>query len=151
MLMTRLKASLLLFTLTGCVHRSPDAAVLAPLVAYLIQEPVDQNKQPEYLVFGDELTASLLKSLRQNSHYRILPVGKPFVCPSDQAECPHPYELSVRVNQRMGDKAIGTIRRIVSDGGGRTVALSEEFLLVRQDRKWRIESVLSRSAAPWPQ
>jgi hypothetical protein len=148
MLVTRLNASLLLFTLTGCVHRSPDAAVLAPLVAYLIQEPVDQNKQPEYLVFGDELTASLLKSLRQNSHYRILPAGKPFVCPSDRAECPHPYELSLRVNQRMGDRAIATIRRIVSDGGGHTVALSEEFLLVRQYGKWRIEGVLSRSVAP---
>ena len=98
MLMTRLMASLVLFTLTGCVHRSPDAAVLAPLVAYLIQEPVDQSKQPEYLVFGDELTASLFKSLSQDSRYRVLPTGKPFVCPSDRAECPHPYQLSVGVS-----------------------------------------------------
>jgi hypothetical protein len=140
-------ASLVLFTLTGCVHRSPDAAVLAPLVAYLIQEPVDQSKQPEHLVFGDELTASLFKSLRQDSRYRVLPTGKPFVCPSDRAECPHPYQLSVGVSKRMGDSAIATIRRIVSDGGHAT-AFSEEFLLVRQDRKWRIERVLGRSAAP---
>jgi hypothetical protein len=100
------------------------------------------------LIFGDELTASLFKRLRQDSRYRILPTGKPFVCPSAGTECPHPYELSVRVNQRMGDRAIATIRRIVSDGGGHAVALSEAILLVRQDGKWRIESVLSRSVAP---
>jgi len=148
MLMTRLKASLLLFTLTGCVHRSPDAAVLAPLVAYLIQEPVDQSKQPEYLVFGDELTASVLKSLRHDSRYRVLPTGKPFVCPSDRLECPRPYQLSVGVNQRMGDSAIATIRRIVFNDGGHAVAFSEEFLLVRQGGKWRIEKILFGQAIP---
>ena len=146
--MTRLKASLLLFTLTGCVHRSPDAAVLAPVVAYLIQQPVDQSKQPEYLVFGDELTASLLESLRHDSRYRVLPTGKPFVCPSDRAQCPRPYQLSVGVSQRMGDSAIATIRRIVSDGGGHATAFSEMFLLVRQGGKWKIERVLGGSATP---
>jgi hypothetical protein len=148
MLMSRLKGSLLLFTLSGCVHRSPDAAVLAPIVAYLIQEPVDQSKQPEYLIFGDELTASVLKSLRHDSRYRVLPIGKPFVCPSDRPECPRPYQLSVGVNQRMGDSAIATIRRIVFNDGGHAIALSEMFLLVRQNRKWRIEKVLSGSAIP---
>jgi hypothetical protein len=146
--MTRLKALLLLFTLTGCFHRSPDAAVLAPVVAYLIQQPVDQRHQPEYLVFGDELTASVLESLRHDSRYRVLPTGKPFVCPSDRAQCPHPYQLSVGVNQRMGDSAIATIRRIVSDGGRNATAFSEEFLLVRQGGKWRIEKVLFGSAIP---
>jgi hypothetical protein len=148
MLMIRLKATLLLFSLTGCVHRSPDAAVLAPIVAYLIQQPVDQSKQPEYLIFGDELTASLLKSLRQDSRYKVLPTGKPFACPSDRPECPRPYQLSVGVNQRMGDSAIATIRRIVINDGGHAVAFSEMFLLVRQDGKWRIEKVLSGSAIP---
>jgi len=146
--MTRLKAPLLLFTLTGCVHRSPDAAVLAPVVAYLIQQPVDQSHQPEYLVFGDDLTASLLESLRHDSRYRVLPTGKPFVCPSDGAECHRPYELSVGVSQRMRYSAIATIRRIVFNDGGRAVAFSEDFLLVHQDRKWRIEKVLSGSAIP---
>jgi hypothetical protein len=148
MLVTRLKALLLLFTLTGCVHRSPDAAVLAPIVAYLIQQPVDQSKQPEYLIFGDDLTASVLESLRHDSRYRILPIGKPFVCSTDRAECPRPYQLSVGVNQRMGDSAIATIRRIVSDGGQHATAFSEEFLLVRQGGKWRIEKVLFGQAIP---
>lgn len=146
--MTRLKASLLLFTLTGCVHRSPDAALLAPVVAYLIQQPVDQSHQPEYLVFGDELTASVLESLRHDSRYRVLPTGKPFVCPSDRAECPHPYQLSVGVNQRKGDSAIATIRRIVSDRGRGATAFTEMFLLARQGRKWKIEKVLGGSVSP---
>jgi hypothetical protein len=65
--MTRSKASLLLLTLMGCFHRSPDAAVLAPLVALFKEQPFDQSNQPEYLVFADELTASVFKSLRRDS------------------------------------------------------------------------------------
>jgi hypothetical protein len=98
------------------------------------------------LVFGDELTASVFKSLRQDSRYRILPTGKPIVCPPDRPECPRPYELSVGVNQRMGDTAIATIRRIVSDGGQHATAFIETILLVRQNRKWRTERVLGGSA-----
>jgi len=96
--MTRSKASLLLFALTGCLHRSPDAAVLVPLVAYLTQEPLsgfqdcnvagfctdvrpsmpqhaDQSNQPEYIVFADQLTATVFESLKRNAHYRITPMG----------------------------------------------------------------------------
>jgi hypothetical protein len=148
MAMTRLKASLLLFTLTGCFHRSPDAAVLAPLVAYLTQDTVDQSHQPVYVVFGDELTANVFKSLRQDSRYRILPTGKPFVCPSDGAQCPHPYQLNVQVNERMGDSAIATLQRIHSDGLGQAIAYRETFLLVRRDRTWRIGRVLYGSVMP---
>jgi hypothetical protein len=146
--MTRFKASLLLFTLTGCFHRSPDAAVLAPLVTFLRQEPLDQGHQPEYLVFGDELTASVFKSLRQDSRYRVLPTGKPFLCPPDRPECPHPYELSVRVNVMMGDSAIATLQRIRSNGGSGAVAYRETILLFRRGRKWRIGRVLGGSVNP---
>jgi hypothetical protein len=145
MFRTRLNASLLLFTLTGCFHRSPDAAVLAPLVAYLTKDTVNQSHQPVYLVFADELTASVFKSLRQDSRYKILPAGKPFVCPSDGAQCP-PYLLSVRVYQRMGDSAIATLRRSYSVTGGQAIDYGETILLVRRDGKWRIEKVLTRSA-----
>ena len=85
--MTRSKASPLLFALTGCFHSSPDAAVLAPLVAHLTQEPADQSNQPGYLVFADELSATVFKSLRRDTRYKIVPIGKPFVCPSDIAQC----------------------------------------------------------------
>lgn len=148
MLRTRLKAPLLLFTLTGCFYKSPDAAVLAPLVAYLTQDTVDQSRQPVYLVFGDELTANVFKSLRQDSRYRILPSGKPFVCPSDGAQCPHPYQLNVQVNERMGDSAIATLQRIYAEGGRGAVAYRETILLVRRDRSWRIGRVLYGSSIP---
>jgi hypothetical protein len=147
MFMTRLKASLLLFTLTGCFHRSPDAAVLAPLVAYLTQDTVGQSQQPQYVLFADELTANVFKSLRENSRYRILPVGKPFICPSDGGQCPNRYNLGVRVNQIMGDSAIATIQRTYSvNGGQQAVTYGETILLVRRDRKWRIGKVLTRAA-----
>lgn len=146
--MTRLKALLLLFTLSGCFHSSPDAAMLAPLGPFLTQEPVDQSHQPEYVVFADELTASVFKSLKRDSRYRILPTGKRFVCPSDGTKCPHPYQLGVQVMQRMGDSAIATIQRIYSDGAQHATAYNQEILLVRRDRKWRIERVLGGSAIP---
>jgi hypothetical protein len=148
MLRTRLNASLLLFTLTGCFHRSPDAAVLAPLVAYLTQDTVDQSHQPIYVLFADQLTASVFKSLRQDSRYRILPSGKPFICPSDGAQCTNRYELSVSVYQRMGDSAIATLQRIRSDGGMGAVAYRETILLVRRDRQWRIGRALYGSVMP---
>jgi hypothetical protein len=143
--MTRSTASLLFLSLAGCVHHSPDAAVLAPLVAQFTQEPVDQSKQPEYLTFGDDLTASVFKSLRQNPRYRVLPSGKPFVCPSDAAMCPKPYELRARVNSIMGDTAIATIERTHADGG-QPISYGEQILLVRRNGRWKVEKVIGGSA-----
>jgi hypothetical protein len=139
--MTRSKASLLLLTLTGCFHNSPDAAVLAPLVALFKQQPFDQSNQPEYLVFADQLTASIFKSLRRNSRYRIIPTGKPFVCPSERPQC-HLSELHVGVNELMGDSAIATMDRTYSSGRG-LIRTGEDILLVRRNGKWKIERVIN--------
>jgi hypothetical protein len=142
--MSRSKASLLLFTLAGCFHHSPDEAVLAPLVAQLTQEPFDQSKQPEYLIFADELTAKVFKSLNRDPRYRILPTGKPFVCPRDVTPCPQPHELGVRVRTTMGDSAIATIERTYYQGPqpARPVRASEQILLVRRSGRWKIERVI---------
>jgi hypothetical protein len=142
MRMNRSKASLLLFTLTGCFHSSPDAAVLAPLVALFTQEPFDQSHQPEYLVFADELTASVFKSLRRDNRYRILPTGKPFVCPSVGAQCPQPHELNVHVMEMMGDSAVATIDRTYYRRQT-LIRTGENILLVRRNGEWKIERVLN--------
>ena len=145
--MTRSKASLLLLALTGCLHRSPDAAVLAPLVVYLTQEPSDQSNQPEYIVFADQLTATVFESLKRNAHYRITPIGTRLVCPSNPAPGPHCYSLGARVIKLMGDSAIATIERtywrlysareeVVL---GRTIVYEDNFLLRRRGGKWRVE------------
>jgi hypothetical protein len=146
--MSRSKASLLLFTLAGCFHHSPDEAVLAPLADDVSQTRVDQSNQPEYLIFADELTARVFENLRRNPHYRILPTGKPFVCPSDGTPCPHPYELRAHVDTIMGDSAIVVIQRIYPGGGGRGTAYSEQILLVHRNGKWKVETVLGYSAIP---
>jgi|GEM_PF-4205385 hypothetical protein len=174
--MTRSKASLLLFALTGCLHRSPDAAVLAPLVAYLTQEPLstfqncnvagdctdvpplmpqhaDQSNQPEYIVFADQLTATVFESLKRNANYRITPMGTRLVCPSNPAPGPHCYLLGARVIKLMGDSAIATIERTYRrfNSGpdevvlGGTIVYSDNFLLVRRSGKWRVEKRLDGS------
>jgi hypothetical protein len=142
--MTRSKASLVLFTLASCFHSSPDAAVLAPLVAQFTQEPFDQTNQPEYLVFADEITARVFKSLRRDPRYRILPTGKPFVCPSDVTPCPRPHELAAHVIWLRGDSAIASIDRTYYKGTQPSwlVRDSEQILLVRRGGKWKIEKVL---------
>jgi hypothetical protein len=144
MSITRSKASLLFFTLAGCFHSSPDAAVLAPVVVQFTQEPVDQAKQPEYLVFGDELTASVFKGLRRDPRYRVVPSGKPFVCPSDGTPCPKPYELTARVHSIVGDTAIATIER--AHGDGQHIIDSEQILLVRRNGRWKIEKILGHTS-----
>jgi hypothetical protein len=151
--MTRSKASLLLFALTGCLHRSPDAAVLAPLVPYFTEEHNDQINQPEYIVFADQLTATVFESLRRNAHYRITPMGTRLVCPSNPAPWPHCYALGARVIVLIGDSAIASIERTSSifDSGPRQAVLgatrvySDNFLLRRRSGKWRVEKRLDGS------
>ncbi len=111
--MTRSKASLLLFALTGCLHSSPDAAVLAPLVPYFTEEHNNQSNQPEYIVFADQLTATVFESLKRNAHYRITPMGTRPICPSNPPLAPICYSLGARVFMLMGDSAIATIERNV--------------------------------------
>ena len=151
--MTRSKASLLLLALTGCLHRSPDAAVLAPLVVYLTQEPSDQSNQPEYIVFADQLTATVFESLKRDAHYKVIPMGTRLVCPSNPAPGPHCYELGARVIKLMGDSAIATIERTYStfNSGSRQavwggiIRYSVDFLLLRRGGKWRVEKPISGS------
>lgn len=177
--MTRSKLSLLLLALSGCLHRSPDAAVLAPLVAYLTQGPpsifqdcsvaggyctdmvavmprhTDQSNQPEYIVFADQLTATVFESLKRDAHYRITPIGTRLICPSNPPPSPHCYSLGARVIKLMGDSAIATVertyRRLNSGPGevviGGTIVVEDNFLLVRRGGKWRVEKHLDGSIA----
>jgi hypothetical protein len=172
--MTRWKASLLLLALTGCLHRSPDAAVLAPLVPYLTQafqdcnvagfctdvrplmpQHADQSNQLEYIVFADQLTATVFESLKRNAHYRITPMGTPLVCPSNPAPGPHCYSLGARVIKLMGDSAIATVERTYRRFDSRpeevvlggTIVYSDNFLLVRRSGKWRVEKRLDGSVS----
>jgi hypothetical protein len=131
-----------LLILAGCVHHSPEEAMLAPLVAQLTQEPFDQSNQPEYLIFTDELTAKVFKSLRRDNRYRILPRGKAFVCPPDVNPCPQVHTLHAGVARLWGDSAIATIERLVFDRWGRAMLASEQILLVRRSGRWKIERVL---------
>ena len=135
---------LLLFIVAGCFHTSREAAMLAPVVAQFTQQPFDQSQQPEYLVFADERTAGLFKGLSRNPHYRILPRGKTFVCPSDVTPCPQPHMLRVGIVQTMGDSAVATIDRTYYEGG-MPIQESEQILLIRRNGRWEVARVLGYS------
>jgi hypothetical protein len=142
--------TVLLLTLAGCFHHSPDEAVLAPIVAQFTQEPFDQSNQPEYLIFADELTAKVFKHLRQDPHYRIVPAEKTFICPPDATPCPHPHVLAAHIVWLAGDSAIAVIRRDYSRGPApeRPVRATEQILLVRRNGRWKIEKVLGYTLSP---
>ena len=142
MLVSRPQMALLLFTLAGCRHSSPDVAVLAPLATHLAPEASDQSKEPENLVFADELTATAFVSLRWDARYRILPNSARLVCPSRGAEGLQGYALRARVNQTMGDTAIATVERICSREGG-LLSTGENYLLVRRSGRWRMEKIIN--------
>jgi hypothetical protein len=146
--MARSIASLLLFTLTACLHSSPDAAVvLAPLANQITPESADQGNGPENLVFADSLTANVFRSLRRDARYRIIPSGTRLFCPSKAAEGPQGYLLRARVNQMMGDSAIATVERMCGapEGGmmGAMISTGVNYLLVRRSGKWKMEKPIN--------
>jgi hypothetical protein len=141
--MTRSWQALVSFTLAGCIHNSPpDAADLAPLTAYMTDGASNQSNQPLVLRFADQFTASIFRSLRRDTRYRIDPDVTRLVCPGKAAEVPQGYLLRVRVNQVMGDSAIVTTERMCGANGG-MITTGERFLLVRRGRKWRVETIIS--------
>jgi hypothetical protein len=144
MRMARPTLAVLLLTLTACRHRSPDLAVLAPLAAEVANGFSDQAQQPQYLIFADPLTASVLKNVERNSRYRIAPDGTPLLCPENRAEGAHGYEIHLTVDTLMGDRAITSIQGICI-GRHQTLSTSETILVVRKSRKWAIDKVLSFS------
>jgi len=147
--------SAFLLVFTGCHHNSP-AAVLAPLPAYLTQLPTEETSQPQYLAFGDKLTATVFESLRQDPHYKIVPNGTPFVCPSKMTVGAQGYLLRARVIKMRGDSAIASITLICSTAAqttsptqtwisGQSQMWSEDFLLVRRGGKWQVDKRLNAS------
>ena len=134
--------TLLLFTAAACVHNSrPDAADLAPLAAYMTDEPSEQGKQPLSVRFADRFTATVFKSLKRDARYRIDPTATRLACPSKEAEGPQGYVLRVDVTKVMGDTAIVTTRRMCSGPG--MITYGENYLLIRRIGRWRLETVIS--------
>ena len=142
--MARSMASLLLFTVTACLHSSPDAAVmLAPLANQITPVSADQGNGPENLVFADSLTANVFRSLRRDARYRIIPGGGRLFCPSKAAEGPQGYLLRARVIQMMGDSAIATVERMCGAAEGGMISTGVDYLLVRRSGKWKMEKPLN--------
>jgi hypothetical protein len=134
----RFRLLLIFVAITGCLRSSRDMAVLAPLApAYTHGFPGD-SIQPEYIAFSDRLTASVLKSVRRNSSYRIVPAGTSLLCPSNRAPGMHGYALGVRVVSILGDSGIA-----VTDRRCENILIGENHLLRRRGGAWLIDKVLN--------
>jgi hypothetical protein len=134
------KASLLLLTLAGCLRTSTDAAVLAPL-SQLTPGLSDPGDQPEYVIFGDQLTATVFKNLKRDSRYRIVSTATRLVCPSKGADGIQGYVLWVRVDKLMSDSAVATMKRTCS-GSHQSISTGEHLLLVRRSGKWKLDRII---------
>jgi len=133
-------ASLLLLALAGCLHGSTDAAVLAPL-AQLSPGRSDHSNQPQCIIFGDKLTATVFRHLKRDSRYRIVSGDTRLSCPSKEGERIQVYQLLVRIDKLMSDSALATMER-TSAGSPGTIVTGEHILLVRRAGKWKIDRVI---------
>jgi hypothetical protein len=131
---------LFLLTLAGCLHKSTDAAVLAPL-AQLRPGGSDNANQPQCIIFGDELTANVFRHLKRDSRYRIVSGDTRLGCASREGGGIQVYQLRVRVDKLMSDSALATMER-TSAGSPGTIVTGEHILLVRRAGKWTIDRII---------
>jgi hypothetical protein len=117
--------------------------VLAPLAAgELTLDPTAQATWPQYISFGNKLTATVFKSLRRDPRYRIVPTTSTLFCPSAQSVGTRGYLLTARVLQMKGNSAVAAI--VLSCGTGHGVINYEsDYLLLRRGRKWTVDKPLS--------
>lgn len=113
-------------------------SVLAPFAPAYARGFPDDSIQPEYIAFSDRLTANVLKSVRRNSSYRIVPAGTQLLCPSNRAPGIHGYRLGARVISILGDSAIA-----VTDRRCENLLIGENYLLRRRNGTWLIDKVLN--------
>ena len=135
------KLVLLLLLPFACLQRSADANLLRPLASVYSKGFADEPIQPQYLVFADPLTASVLKNLARSRAYQIAPAGSGVLCPSNPAPGMHGYLLRLRVDAVMGDSAIVAAEQMCAAPHG-VISTGVHYLLRKKLGKWRIDRPL---------
>ena len=125
----------------GCMHRQPNASVLAPLPIFFQNSFSEDSVQPQYLGFEDELTEAVFKNLARSGRYKIAPSGARLLCPTNPAAGRHGYLLQAQVDTVMGDSAVVTMRRSCMRPY-QSIEQSEYILLRRRNGKWQLERVI---------
>jgi hypothetical protein len=59
----------------GCIHRDPNASVLAPLGQSVGNGVFGDSAQPQYVGFSDKLTETVFKNLARSGRYQIAPAA----------------------------------------------------------------------------
>lgn len=136
---------LFLLPMIGCLHRPREAALLTPLASVYANGFPDDSIQPQYLLFADPLTASILRNLVRSGSYQLAPAGSGLFCPGNPAPGKHGYQLRLRVVTVMGDSAIVSTEEICAAGPYQTISKGVLYLLRKRNGKWTIEKPLSGS------
>src|SRR5438034_3549966 len=155
---SRRRTALLVLALIGCVNRSREETILRAFTDQSSDQIFDRDAQPQYLLFSDELTASVLKNLIRSGRYRIPPKDSSLLCRGVPVAGMHGYLLSTRVGTVMGDSAIAMlIQECIRDprkcpngeqlcfGYSGVIQMETTYLLLRRNGKWRVEKPLSGS------
>ena len=138
---SRARLLFLLLPMIGCLQRSSDANLLRPLASAYSNGFSDEPIQPQYLVFADPITASVLKNLARNRSYQIAPAGTGLLCPSNPAPGRHGYLLRLRVDAVMGDSAIVAAEQRCAAIHG-VISTGVHYLLRKRLGKWAIDRPL---------
>ncbi len=149
---SRLRTILFVLPLIGCVH-SREEIILRAFSDQSGDQIFDRDAQPQYLLFSDELTASVLKNLTRSGRYRIPPKDSSLLCPGVPDAGMHGYLLSARLDTVMGDSAVA---RLVEDcirdpracpnacmGYSGAVRMETSYLLRRKNGKWNVVKPLA--------
>jgi hypothetical protein len=138
---SRSKLLLLLLLMIGCLERSSDANLLKPLASAYSNGFPGEPIQPQYLVFADPLTASILKNLARSRLYQMAPAETGILCPSNPAPGRHGYMLRLRVDAVMGDSAIVAAEQMCAGSHG-VISTGVHYLVRKRRGKWEIDRPL---------
>lgn len=123
-------AGIALFAIVGCVHRSPEAAILAAF-GPLPNSMGSDDATPVYVVFADEKSARVFKQLGKQPGVVLAPPGTPATCgtmtPRSSSSA---YVFRASVGYVHGDSAIASLARTCFLGMN-SVTASDNYLFLK--------------------
>jgi len=137
---TKLTLLSLLTAIAGCTNSSHHTSVLAPLGSAYQNGFPDDPVQPTYLSFADQLTESVLKSLKHSGAYRFVTSGTGLYCIADEGR--HGYELRLRVEAIVGDTAFVSAENSCLRTH-EVITTVSRYRLRRRSGRWSIDGVLA--------
>jgi hypothetical protein len=153
--MKALGYSLALLTLAGCLHRSPEADILA---AFGDDESAlaDDSGHVGYVVFQDSITAAVFRNLVHSGRVRVAPKAQLPFCSAVKVDGIHGALVRAKVDSVMSDSAFASLVRtcrsipppplpkgqLTFGSFGGTQIERTVYLMVRKNGKWIVAKPL---------